>query len=284
MGAVIFRIILALVTLAILGFAIASSFYIFAKVEKPKVDAVRELKVAEPPKPIDPGIGEFRKAVALVEEREWVAAREQLRHIIRYFPESERYQPARKLCSEINLDMIVSPDVLDRKESYEVKSGDAVIRIATKHNTTLEYLKRVNGLMDFRIRPGDQFMLRALDFEVEVRSEERRLILKEEGEFFAEFGVLDVRLPGGVRLPHKDEIKGRTAWVGSSSIKVTDSGYDEARKQLRLGRRGLSLTSLREDDGEESGSSADTGIFIDREAMEELNMLLRVGTPVHIVP
>ncbi len=277
----IIRIFFALVALAILGLAIASSIYIFEKVEKPKAVAVREIKTTAPPKPIDPGIGEFEAAIGLLERRQWMSARDKFRHIIRFFPDSERYAPARHVCGELNLDMVVSPEISEFKSSYEVKRGDAVLRIAATHDTTLEYLKRVNGLMDFKISPGDQLMVRTLDFEVKVMVSAKKLIMMEAGEFFAEFDLEEVRLPSGVRLPYDDEIKSKTAWLDRSSVRVTEKGYDEARKQLRLGRRGLIISSPSEEVAE-SGSTPEAGIFMDPVGIEELNMLLRVGTPIHV--
>lgn len=276
----VIRIFFALLTLAILGLAIASSFYILEKVEKPKVEAVREIREAAPPEPIDPGIGEFEAAMKLIEDGELIQARDKFRHIIRYFPNSSRYEAARRLCSEINLDLTISPQVLEFKESYEVQRGDAVIRIAEEHNTTLEYIKCVNGLVDFRIRPGDQLIVRPLEFEVAVHTADKKLILTEGDEFFAEYKLEKIQFPGGVTPPFEDELQSKAAHLEQSSLKPADRGFDEARKQLRLRRRGLTITSSQE--GDSDGSSSLSGIFMDPSDIEELTILLRVGTPIRV--
>ena len=274
------RIFFALLILAILGMAIASSVYILNKVEKPKVAAVREIKEATPPKPIDPGIGEFDAVLALIQNRQLIAARDKLRYIIRYFPQSARYQVSRRLCSEINLDMLISPRFSESKTTYEVRRGDALSRIAQKHGATLDYIKRVNGMMHFKIRPGDQFMVRPLNFKVILRTRAKLLTLMEGEEFFAEYQVRQVRLPDGVTLPFDDRILRKTAWAGESNLPVTAAGYDGADKQLRLRRAGLVI--LAQDPEGEAGSTSRTGFFMDPADVDEVTMLLCVGTPVHV--
>ncbi len=277
-----FRIFFALVTLAILGLAIAGSVYVLEKVEKPKAQAVREIKESAPPKPIDPGIGEFELAMAEVAGGELQAARDRFRHIIRYFPNSERYGAARRLCSELNLDMVVHPAIAEPKLAYEVKSGDNVSAIASQHDCTLEYIKRVNGLVDFKIRPGDQLVVRPLDFAVEIQVEKMTLTLLENDEFFAEFDLVEARLPSGVNPPYDDRVRSKAAWVGRASIRVTTRGYEEASKEIRLAKRGVVLTSPSEETAE--GSEEPEGFFMDPVDIDELNMLLRVGTPIHVAP
>ena len=277
----VFRIFFALVTLAILGLAIGSLIYVLEKVEKPKVAAAREIKEAAPPKPIDPGIREFEAALELTRNRQLVAARDKLRYIIRYFPKSERQQMARKLCSEINLDLLISPNFGEGKEDYEVKRGDSLSGIAEKHETTIECLKRLNGMMDFKILPGDRLLTRALDFKVSVDTKRKMLMIEEDGKFFAEFPVLDVRLPGKLRLPFEDTVRSKHALDGKSTLSTTERGYDLARKELRLSRRGLKIVGYKEAASEDEVVLP--GIVMDPADVEELTMLLRVSTPVHIL-
>lgn len=276
------RIFLALVTLVILGLAIAGSIYVLEEIEKPKVEAVREIKETAPPEPIDPGIGEFAAAMALVEEGALEAARNKFRYIIRYFPNSERYVAARRVCSELNLDLLVHPRIEAPKVAYEVARGDNVSAIASAHDSTLEYIKRVNGLMNFKIRPGDQLVVRPLHFKVVVGVGARTLTLMENEEFFAEFDLAEIRLPEGATPPYEDSLRSKAAWVGKASVRVTTRGYEEATKQLRLAKRGVMITSLPEEI--EEGTEPLEGIFLDPADIEELNMLLRVGTPIHVAP
>ena len=275
------RIFFALITLAVLGLAIGSLVYILEKVEKPKVATAREMKEAAPPKPIDPGIREFEAALQLARNRQLVAARDKLRYIIRYFPKSERQQAARKLCSEINLDLLISPNFAEGKEDYEVKRGDSLSAIAKNHETTIECLKRLNGMMDFKILPGDQLLTRSLDFNVSVDTKRKTLTIQEDGKFFAEFPVLDIRLSGRLRLPFQGSVRSKHAIAGKSPVSTTQRGYDLARKELRLSSRGLKILGPKPPGSEDE--IVRPGIVMDPTDVEELTMLLRVTTPVHVL-
>ena len=275
------RIFFSLVTLAVLGLAIGSLFYLLEKVEKPKVAAAREIKDTAPPKPIDPGIREFEAALDLTRNRQLVAARDKLLYIIRYFPRSERQQVARKLCSEINLDLLSSPNFADGKVDYEVKRGDSLSGIAKKHATTIECLKRLNGMMDFKLFLGDHLLTRSLDFEVSVDTKRKVLLIQEDGKFFAEFPVLDIRLPGKLRPPFTETIRSKHASADQSPLSPTQLGYDLASKELRLSRRGLNIVGRKQADSEEQ--VVRPGIVMDPTDVEELTMLLPVSTPVHFL-
>ncbi|MFT4638431.1 MAG: hypothetical protein ACI8T1_001752 [Verrucomicrobiales bacterium] len=274
------RIFFALLTLVVLGLAIASSFYIIEKVEKPKDEVVREIKEATPPKPIDPGIREFDAALALLRNRQLIAGRDKLRYIIRYFPKSERYAAARRICSEMNLDMLISPNFSENKTAYEVKRGDVLSLIANKHGTTIECIARVNGLSKYNISPGDHLDLLPLDFTVEVSTKEKKLTLSHGGEFFAEYDIGEVNLPKNVSLPLEDQVRVKLASIGQMRVSEIDSGYDGASKKLILRKRGLSISPTLEE--AKSEESAETGIFMDPVDIAELTMLLRVGTPIRV--
>ena len=277
----VIRIFFALVTLAVLCLAIGSLVYILEEVEKPKVAAAREIKEAAPPKPIDPGIREYEAALKLAKNRQLAAARDKLRYIIRYFPRSERHQMARNLCSEINLDLLISPNFAEGKKDYEVVSGDSLSEIAKKHETTIECLKRLNGMMDFKIMPGDHLLTRSLNFKVSVDTKHKTLTMLENGKFFAEFPVIDIRLPGKLRLPVQDTVRSKHALAGKSTLITTQRGYDLAPKELRLSRRGLKIVGHKQKESEDQ--VVQPGIIMDPTDVEELTMLLRVSTAVHIL-
>ena len=278
----VFRILLALLTLGILVAVVTSTIYFVEKVEKPRVERVREITQAAPPKPIDPGIREFDAALTLIRNRQLLAARDKLRYIIRYFPNSERHQVARELCSQISLDLLVSPLHTEGKSTYEVVRGDSLSGIAQKSGTTLEFLKRINGMTEFKIMPGDQLLVRALDFRVEIDSKRRRLLLQEGEEFFAEYPIRKITWPPKLSPPFTDSLRSKAAQLGELTLGSTQAGYDLARKELRLRKPRLSILSVEEATNSDSSSSV-PGIFMDPEDLEELTMLLRVDSPIHVL-
>ncbi len=272
-----FRLFLAFLTLAILGLAVGSLIYILEKVEKPKAEAVEVFK-APPPKPIDPGLGEFDRAITMIKNRQLAAARDKLRYIIRYFPKSKRYADARRLCGEINLDLLVNPQYGEDKTLYEVKSGDAVSRIAQEHQCSLEYLKRASGLVDFKIRPGDKLTVRPLNFDVTLSTQSKQLVFTENGEFFAEYPIIDIQLPSSVAVPFTTKVRNRRAWLNDKSIGVGDPDHDAAVKEITLNRPGVVIRPQRK----EASSGEENGIFMDHADVDELSMLLRDGVSLTI--
>lgn len=279
-GRVHFRVFFLLLTLAVLGLAVGSTIYIIEKIEKPRQEKVQAIQSAPQPKPIDPGIGEFDAAMALIRNRQYVAARDRLRYIIRYFPNSERYDDARHVCGEINVDLALSRDQKEGKTDYEVKRGDAISRIASEQNTTLEYIKRTNGLLNFNIRPEDQLTVKALDFDVTIEKGDQRLILEEAGEFFKEYPVRKFRLPARVPLPTEETVRGTAAILGDENLPPMAKGFDEANKSILLKRPGMALREM----GAAENAAEETGIFLDPADVDELAVLLRPGTTVNILP
>ncbi len=274
------RLFFAFVTLAILAAAMAGAYYFFTEVEKPQVEVVREIKRADPPKPIDPGIRQYDDAVALIANRQLVPALEKLRYIIRYFPKSERHADARRLCTQINMDRLLATNDQGETIAYKVQRGDSLSHIAAKHDTTLEYVKRANEMVRFQIHPGDEIEMRRLAFEVTVDTKAKRITLMKDDAFFAEFPIQELTLPSNLRLPTEVKVKSRLASFGDRACGELSKGYDGASKQLRLDKRGLSFFPQQVDDDTPRPS---TGFFMDPVDIEELNLLLPVGAPIKIL-
>ena len=136
-------------------------------------------------------------------------------------------------------------------------------------------------MMDFKIMPGDHLLTRSLNFKVSVDTKHKTLTMLENGKFFAEFPVIDIRLPGKLRLPVQDTVRSKHALAGKSTLITTQRGYDLAPKELRLSRRGLKIVGHKQKESEDQ--VVQPGIIMDPTDVEELTMLLRVSTAVHIL-
>jgi len=275
------RIFFALLTLVILGLAIASSIYIIEKIEKPKALAEQALKESNPA-PIDPGIGEFERAITEIRNRQFPAALKRLRYIIKFFPKSTRYEDARALCSQVNLDLLLSPNYRGDKVGYEVQKGDAVTKIAKTHKTTLEYVKRVNQFTEFNLRPGDQVIVRPMEFGIQISMSGQKLVLTEAGAFFAEYPIEKIIFPAGVAVPFSSTVRNRLAWLDDKNLANTAKGYDQADKEIRLNRPGVTIRRTLNDEKEDDGGkkSRETGVFMAAADVDELCVLLRIGSKI----
>lgn len=291
LGRVQFRIFFFLLTLVILGLAIGSLIYMFEKVEKPTQMTFDQIQSAPPPAPIDPGLGEFDTAMELLKNRQFLAARDRLRYIIKYFKKSTRYPDARRICGEINLDLALSPQHKPGKTVYEVKPGDSMNKIVAEQKTTKEFINRSNLLISTQLRPGDLLTIKPLDFAITASMGKSLLTLTEAGEFFKEYPIAKIVLPKGASAPYTDSVRMVSATLDGTSIEPSALGYDQADKHIQLKRRGMSLLPLPkpQTNGEAKSEAAEnapgvTGIFIDPADLDELCFLLRPDTPFTLAP
>ena len=87
-------------------------------------------------------------------------AREKLLFIVNFYPLSNSAAEARRLLGELNLDEILSTDVMEGKSVHTVVSGDSFLKIANKYDTTLDCIMHLNGLQRLdRLHPGDELVV-----------------------------------------------------------------------------------------------------------------------------
>ena len=80
---------------------------------------------------------------------------------------------------ELNLRILFSDIVENDSFLYEVEKGDTLDEIAKKFNTTVELLKKANGLTSDMIKVGDTLKVVQSQFSVVVDKSQNILILKK---------------------------------------------------------------------------------------------------------
>mgnify|MGYP001627292194 CR=1 FL=1 len=293
-----FKLLVYLVVLGLTLGSMALAYYIYMKVLSPEERLREELsriRRAELPK-IDPGLKRFETAAGLLKEGRFNEAREALFRIVQQFPDSAASPEAKRIIGEINMDELFSREPVPGKRDYIVQPGDSLALIATRQNTTMDLLIRLNGLMGATLHPGDHLTVLPVSFnlvvDVSAKTVTLRRVAGEKEVFFKEYQAADLRLPAGLKLPTEMEIKGKSAMLDGRAVLSTDPRYAEADKWLPGSRAGVVLRTPPQPepapapgpDGRPAPPPAPPpGIFLGREDLEEMFALVRNGSKLYLI-
>lgn len=227
---------------------------------------------------IDPGAKVFDKAREMLAVGNLSGARDRLRTVVTIYPRSQAAPEARRIIGEMNLDELLSPGNLENKSVYKVVRGDSYLGITSKHQTSLDLLMYLNGLMDLKsLQPDDELLVMPLNFRILVEPKREILSIWDEGVFVKEYPLAAVvEPPGG---DQKTKLSGKSGIDGSRSYSPATAGYRGATKVLTVERMPLIITAL--PDGEDKDNLA-RGFYLSPADMEELALLTRAGNEVEI--
>jgi len=274
----IIKVIAAVIVLAVL----AATFFLVERLREesaaPQLGVVPE--VPSGVALVKPGEIAFDRARELLATGQFKEAREKLEFLVGVYPSSSRASEARRILGELNLDDLLSTEVMKGKVMYKVKSGDNFTRIAQSHDTTLDCIMHMNGLqrMD-KLFPGDELVLLPLNFNIKIDIPRKLLSLYREGRLLKSYELLHAKTrEGSGELRSKIGQKIGLLASGGSVSPVKFESYRNARKVLILDHRGLQLREVTDSDQEE----VSRGFFLSGADIEELALLLRVGNEVEV--
>lgn len=222
--------------------------------------------------------GDLTKAASLLEE------------VVAKAKDPSLKNNALRVQGRVNIKLFLSDIPTEEKTSYVVQPGDSLDRIARNNKTTVELIRKMNGVKGNLIYAGQRLMLPAAPFVVHVDKSERTLELKMNGKRFKRYSVgvgkygktptgtfytvvhqenPDWTPPSGGIIPFGDprNVLG-TRWM---------SFLDEARPDLK--GFGIHGTSARDSIGSETSNGC---IRMLNEDVEEVFMLIPRGTKVVI--
>ncbi len=227
---------------------------------------------------IDPGMKVFEKARECIAVGDLVNARDRLRTVVSIYPRSKAAPEARRIVGEMNLDEVLSGANAENKKVYQVVRGDSYFGIAAKHETNLDMIMYLNGLMDLgSLQPGDELMVMPLNFRLRVEPKREALSLWDEGVFIKEYPLQAVvGAPGG---DQKTKIAKKTAVREGRAYTQASAGYRGASKVLTVERMPLVIAAMPEDGDPEALAR---GFYLSAADMEELALLTRPGNEVEI--
>ncbi|MBE05784.1 MAG: hypothetical protein CMO37_00595 [Verrucomicrobiaceae bacterium] len=229
---------------------------------------------------IDHGSHLYEEAVSLIQTGALLGGIEKLHELIKYYPESKYFDESNRIIGEVNSDHLLSRDRGEGKKEYTVKRGDALRLIAQKHETTVGYILHVNGRMGSKLQPGDQLIVCPLRFSILINLKAKTIVLRNsEDKLFKSYELVGSRLPKACPSSFDSLVKGLIVGDGTRFVEIGSTEYVNAAKEIRCERRGISMRSLT---GIEDKDKYATGFFVSHDDIEELALLVRSGSPIHV--
>lgn len=292
------RILIGVAAAGVLGSALVGAAYYWERVIKPQRSVAQRLAERERSgeKP-DPGLKEFSAATDLIRSGDVFAARERLAYLMRYYSDSSKFDEAKRVLGEINVDLLISRSPAPWKSNYTVRPGDSLSRIASIHRCTLDYIIRANGLTSTSLTPGDKLWVARLDFSLKANLKNRTLTLFRQvtaasgaaaepssEEFFKEYPIVEVDLPPTVRIPYETKISDKPAWEGSKPVafSTTKASYFAAHRWLQTSKPGLVIQAVPADPAS-APAERKAGILLREGDLKELYTIIRTGSPLRLV-
>ena len=276
------RLLFALISLGVLSLCLIVVHYIWNNQIEPERQLqiqVNEIKKL-PKVKIDHGSHLYEQAVSLIQTGALLGGIEKLHELIKYYPESKYFDESNRIIGEVNSDHLLSRDRGEGKKEYTVKRGDALRLIAQKHETTVGYILHVNGRMGSKLQPGDQLIICPLRFSILINLKAKTIVLRNsEDKLFKSYELVGSRLPKACPSSFDSLVKGLIVGDGTRFVEIGSTEYVNAAKEIRCERRGIPIRSLT---GVEDKNKYATGFFVSQDDIEELALLVRSGSSIHV--
>lgn len=276
------KILFALLALGFLGAIVFGAYYVYKKEFLPDSAAQKRINQHKKGPPPDPGKNKYIQAVDSLKAGDLASARARLLELVRHYKESSKYNEAKRIIGEINMDALMEPKVGPGKKEYVVQRGDSLSKIASKNSTTIDCIQRSNGMLNSLLHPGDRLIVFPLEFSIVIDLDEKILALMRKERFFKEYPIREARIPTSVRVPFETTISDKAAWKDDRRVSSSSSSYLGADKWLQLKTGRVVINGGNPKKGA-AGDLLPQGIFLDRPDMEELFTIIRTKTPVKVV-
>jgi len=191
---------------------------------------------------------------------------------------------AEAILNEVNIELVLTPRVMDEKVDYTVVSGDSLEKIAKKFDTTIELIRKSNNIQGSLIRAGDRLRIFQGKFSVTVSKSNNDLVLYMNNDFFKRYqvgtGAYNKTPVGDFQI--NDRIAQPTWWrPDGKSIPYGDPENLLGTHWLSINVKGYGLHGTWEPDT--IGKQASAGcVRMLNDDIEQLFSLLTIGTPVSI--
>lgn len=273
--------VLLLLVAVVFGAAGWFGYQLYVKPAKLDEQEAKQLADAPPPTPLpDYSIPAFEKAIALKKEGNLLEARTALLDFLTQYPQSTKLAEAKDALSEINTQFVFTsmpgPDKID----YTVVSGDSLIRVASKTNSSAELILRSNNLLSIDLQIGQQLRVPQLDTSIVINKEAKTLTLLDKGVFFKEYPILSLQGAGAL---NKDmTVKDKIALRGSDRVAFAEPGYIGSDRWIMLSDGNAIIRGYIETDENGATQPLPPGIVVSQEHIEEIFPLVTRGTPVTV--
>ena len=217
-------------------------------------------------------------------QQQFVEARAMYRTLLDKFPDSPLLSQTQAHLGNVNIALLFSPTVTDLDEIHQVQPGDTLGKIASASGTTVEFLKRANGLKSDVIRPQQNLKIPKGKFTIVVDKSQNQLLLTENNQFIKSYLVAtgkDNSTPVGTfkivtRIPNP-------VWYKQGAVVPPDSPENIlGTRWLGIDQQGYGIHGSV--DPTAIGKQVTAGcVRMNNKDVEELFDIVPVGTEVTIV-
>lgn len=132
----------------------------------------------------------FARAESAKANHELLKAKELYEQILTQHPDFENIDVVQEQMGELNTKLIYSKTMMEGKTvMHEIRVGDTLGKIAKQYGTTINFIKRSNGLEKDIIRVGDRLRVWTAPFNVAVDKSQNVLLLKTGDEILKTYMV-----------------------------------------------------------------------------------------------
>lgn len=272
-------VIRALIILVLAGLILGGSAYVsYELFWKPKVldeqDRITKESRLVAEAPPDLSLPVFEKAMALLKAGKSSEAQLAFQDFLRVFPKSTKTAEVRRELGTLNLATVFTPGGSADTVSYTVKSGDSLVRVASKFKTHADLIYRASGLDSINLQIGQKLTVPKLEPGIEIDRTAGTVTLLNQGAFFKDYAVLSTKVPTGVR---STKVVDKVALKDSKRVAFGSRDYAESERWLMLGG-GVMIRGY----VAKAGETPPTGILLSPSDMDELFVLVSRGVPVTI--
>ncbi len=122
-------------------------------------------------------------------QQQLVEARAMYRMLLERFPESPLLANTQVRLGNVNVALLFSPIVTELDAVHVVRPGDTLGKIASSYRTTVEFVRRANGLKGDIIRPDQKLKIPKGTFSIVVDKSQNQLLLTENDQFVKTYRV-----------------------------------------------------------------------------------------------
>jgi lipoprotein-anchoring transpeptidase ErfK/SrfK len=141
---------------------------------------------SRPPAPAESNTEQYQQALTLENEGKLAEARALLQPLCDGGDASDKMLD---LFGAINMKILFTPASAPEKTNYTIVAGDTLGKLARRFETTIDLIKKSNGLVADTIRVGDRLRIYQGHFAVTVSKATNELRLTDNGKLFKRYHV-----------------------------------------------------------------------------------------------
>ncbi len=131
----------------------------------------------------------LKTAADLTDKGDLLAARNSYKQAFMQTSSVEDLEKIKSAIEDLNMKILFSHIIDEKSSLYKVKPGDTLGKIAKAHFTTVELVKKINGLTSDIIKVNDELKVPNFNFSIVVDRKQNKLFLKDNEEVFKTYLV-----------------------------------------------------------------------------------------------